>query len=283
MKAKRLESSSDIERHIRAGAGQGVRESYRPWLTVKDVPSLGRSRIVKGLTLNRRHHLLSDLEYHYFLLCDYSSEVVDIREQFPLLPIEKTRELAEISNIKHPQQPRSKNPLIMTTDFLLTIENSEGKVFNAAKSIKYEEHLNDSRTCEKLELERLYWEDQGIPWEIITEKSLPMKSILNIDYIYGKAKVSLSENIKSPGVISRFLSMLELHNDQEKTLSSIIKDASRNLPLTAEDAKHLFFHCVWSRHICIDIHSSTVELRKSVPFTINHSTSQENERDLKAC
>lgn len=76
----------DINRWLQQGVGSGVEGSYKPWLRVSDVPSKGRSRRVRGLKSGRVHHLLSDLEYAIFLMAEYSTLIVDIREQFPLLP-----------------------------------------------------------------------------------------------------------------------------------------------------------------------------------------------------
>ncbi|MCY1539566.1 hypothetical protein D9M68_751600 [compost metagenome] len=95
LRGKRFLTPEDIRRHIKAGAGQGEGSSYKPWLTVRDVPSEGRSRIVKALKAGRSCHLLSDLEYHYFLVCDSSNEIIDYREQFPLLPVSETQRCAD--------------------------------------------------------------------------------------------------------------------------------------------------------------------------------------------
>lgn len=51
-----------------------------PWLRVLDVPSHGRSRKVHGVKIDSLHHPLSDLEYGYLLVAEFSSEVLDIRE-----------------------------------------------------------------------------------------------------------------------------------------------------------------------------------------------------------
>jgi len=43
----------------------------------QDVPSHGRSRKVLGVKTDRLHHLLSDLEYGYLLVSEFSPDVVD--------------------------------------------------------------------------------------------------------------------------------------------------------------------------------------------------------------
>lgn len=70
---------------INEGRGQGYLNSYKPWITVRDSNSQGRSHRVYGHTTKRTHHLLSDLELATFLLLDWNSSVTDIREKFPYL------------------------------------------------------------------------------------------------------------------------------------------------------------------------------------------------------
>lgn len=50
------------------GTGEGA--AYQPWLTVKDVPSSGRSHRLRGLKTGRVHHLLSDIERDLFYVLD---------------------------------------------------------------------------------------------------------------------------------------------------------------------------------------------------------------------
>ena len=59
---------------------------------------------------------MSNLERDYFYLLDWSSTVTDIREQYPLLPQEETLKIAEQCNIKHPRDPKTNHPIVMTTD-----------------------------------------------------------------------------------------------------------------------------------------------------------------------
>ena len=46
------------------------------------------------------------------------------------------------------------------------------------------EALSDARTIEKLELERRYWLQKGVPWWLITEKDIPSVVTQNISWLY---------------------------------------------------------------------------------------------------
>ena len=71
-----------IDRMLKQGRGRGTHEKYKPWLTVRDVPSLGKSSRDKGWKTGRPHHFLSILELLYYLILEWSQMVTDIREQY---------------------------------------------------------------------------------------------------------------------------------------------------------------------------------------------------------
>jgi hypothetical protein len=92
-----------IEQMIRDGRGQGEGKDYLPWLQVGDFSSQGRSHRVNGIKINRIHHFFSDLEQQYYYILMWQDDVIDIREQFPLLPVSHTESIAEELGVKHPQ------------------------------------------------------------------------------------------------------------------------------------------------------------------------------------
>ena len=156
MRGRKFKTEADVERHRKKGFGEGAGVSYMPWLRVQDVPSQGRSHRIPGVKSDRVHHLLSDLERAYHLVCEFSEDVIDIREQYPLFPREKTQAIASSKGIRHPTYPGSSVPLVMTTDFLLTIRQLDGSEKLVARSVKYTKELagKDSlRTLEKLKIE----------------------------------------------------------------------------------------------------------------------------------
>jgi hypothetical protein len=103
-----------------------------------------------------------------------------IREQFPL-PLETTLEIAKKIGIPHPAD-RRKNPVVMTTDFLVTVSTPSGNV-DWARAIKPSSQLQKQRVIEKLEIERIYWQTNNISWGIVTEREMPRILVKNIDYL----------------------------------------------------------------------------------------------------
>ena len=59
-----------IAQFEKEGRGQGAKADYKPWLTIQEVPSFGRSTRLLGIHSGRIHHFLSDIERSLFYLLD---------------------------------------------------------------------------------------------------------------------------------------------------------------------------------------------------------------------
>jgi len=181
-KRKTQLTEKKISEMEKEGRGQGAGENYKPWINIQDFPSSGLVTRSKGWKTKRIHHFLSKLERDYFYVLEWNRNVVDIREQYPLSR-EDTLFIAENKGLKHPTDPKSKIPIVMTTDFLITLSNSEG-ITHVARTIKPSKELENERTIEKFEIERSYWEQLGIEWGIITEKEMPKNMIENVEWLH---------------------------------------------------------------------------------------------------
>lgn len=171
-----------IARYIKAGKGQGELEKYIPWLNVQDFSSKGNVTRINGWKTKRKHEFFSNLERSYFFLLDWSDNVVDIREQFPM-DREKTFNIAEEKGISHSNDESSDTIIPMTTDFFVTLVKNKSSVY-LARTVKPSKELEDPRVIEKFEIEREYWEGKGIDWGIITEKELPAMLVKNIQWVH---------------------------------------------------------------------------------------------------
>jgi hypothetical protein len=168
-----------IKRLTKEKRGQGFGKHYKPFLTVRDVPSKGRVHRRPSITHGRIVHLLSDLELAAFLLFDWKKSVIDIREQFPLDP-ERTLNIAKRLGIKHPAV-RGVNQ-VMTTDLVIDYE-CDGQIISQAVSVKYQQDLENQRVVEKQELERRFWEGEKVAWYVFTENEVPRTLVQNIKWL----------------------------------------------------------------------------------------------------
>jgi hypothetical protein len=182
-KRRSLARLNSIDSHCLAGFGQGEGAAYKPWLRVQDVPSLGRVHRIKGWKHGRVHHLLSDLEARVFFIYEWSLQISDIREQYPLLPLDETLTIAKECGVAHPADIRSKQPIVMTTDFVLTIKKGLATTYHA-RTIKYAADLIKARTLEKLEIERRYWQARRVDWGIVTEPQASIALAQNVKWVH---------------------------------------------------------------------------------------------------
>lgn len=182
--ARKLKWSEESISCLQAeGYGKGIGANYKPWIQIQDFSSQGNSRRVFSRKTGRVHHLLSDVEWHLFLMLEYADTVLDIREQFPL-PRDETLSIAAKKNIKHPLYPGTKVATVMTCDFLVTLYLSGQKVLRAF-SCKRSDTAHDLRTLEKLEIERTYFSELDISHHLVFHSELPKNKIANLIWCRG--------------------------------------------------------------------------------------------------
>jgi hypothetical protein len=226
---------------IKEGRGQGEGENYKPWLTIQDVPSNGVVSRENSWTVGRIHHLMSRLELNYFYVLDWSDAVVDIREQYPLLPIERTIEISEDLGVAHPKDPETKEYTPITTDFFLKIKK-DNKEFFCARTVKPSNQLT-KRTIEKFSIEKQFYDEQGIDWMIVTDQHLPKGLVHNIEWIHNAknldfAPSDIEEKMLPNLAQSLFVDIISL----DKPLSTITNDFDRKVGLSVGSSLFIVQH-----------------------------------------
>ncbi|MFD2179762.1 TnsA endonuclease N-terminal domain-containing protein [Veronia pacifica] len=180
-RGRKLECDRDFERALKNKYGVGQGSEYKPWLRIQDVKSKGKRSLIFGRKVHREHHMMSSIESEHFNLAEFSNSVVDIREQFPLFPLNLTQKIAKIIGVEHPKHIKTKEPIIMTTDQLLTIQSPQGISYHAV-SVKPEDDSDVIRTLEKQDIERVYWELQGVKFHFFTGNELTKVQSNNLDW-----------------------------------------------------------------------------------------------------
>ncbi|WP_273130106.1 TnsA endonuclease N-terminal domain-containing protein [Bacillus weihaiensis] len=247
--------TSKIDKWIKEGRGSGIGADYKPWLNIQDVSSLGRSTRLKGIKTGRQHEFLSDLERNYFYLTEYSDFVVDIREQFPLLPLEETIIIADELGIKHPTDPKNGEPIVMTTDFLLTLDKGQG-VFEVARTIKMKDELLKERVLEKFEIEREYWQRRDIDWGIVTEEDIPKTMARNISYIHDYYDIrdfdSFSEMI-GQHIEDLAMALLQQLIHTKENIRTVTSTFDKEVHLPLGSSLTLFYHLLAQKVIKVNM------------------------------
>lgn len=189
-RGRRFTSLESYEKALKEGVGVGSGEFYQPWLRPQDFTrSKGNRSAIRGLKTFRQHSMMSGIETEFFYLAEFNDAVIDIREQFPLLPLTLTQRIARIINVEHPVLRRKAGekgtqavPAIMTTDFVLTFQNPDGSVRYQAYSIKSDEIIT-KRNAEKQEIERLFWEGINVRFQVYTGSDATRTKSANISWV----------------------------------------------------------------------------------------------------
>lgn len=191
-KRNRAVTEKVIAKKVAQNRGTGVNESYKPWDTIQENVSNGIAARHSSIKANRVVHLMNELETKYFYLLEWATNVVDIRERFPLEDVDIAISLANARGIKYPIDPISKQPIVLNTSFMVTLTIDDKEV-NVARTVCYSKDLGKKKFVEKLEIQREYWGKQGIDWGIVTEKEIPNTLSKNIEWIH---KVLCEDRLK---------------------------------------------------------------------------------------
>lgn len=188
-----------VQNFIAQGRGQGQGLTYRPWLQIQDVPSLGRSHRPYGIKTNRVHHFLSDGEWKSFLKFEADPTVVDIREQFPMDRLQTLRAAIKLG-YKHPVTSDG-TPYVMTVDFLIT-RRVNGEYSIEPYTFKYAPATLSKRDNELIEIAEMFWRDNGFKLRVIDETFFDEALVLNYDSVRTYFEISSLAFFRNTNVLS---------------------------------------------------------------------------------
>jgi hypothetical protein len=251
-------TADDVARWKTQGLGVGEGAYYKPWIDVRCFSSRGRMSRRLGATTGRVHHLFSDNESCFFLMADYAADVVDIREQFPLFPESATQRVASSLGVRHPSYPRSRTPIVMTTDFLLTRIDKAGKRSLVAFSIKSADDLcgrSRKSVLTKLEIERRYWLMRGVPWYLFTNAEFDKIVIDNLEWLsYFMVERDVDRGAFE-AQLPQFLAAFNTPSSQGLMLADRLREcmAMFGTAVSPELAADMFRYCAWHKLINLDL------------------------------
>lgn len=255
-KRTRNNGSRATERRLAEGRGQGRGADYKPWIEIHDLASHGQANRVKSPLHGRTCHLHSQLETDWFFTLHALPGLKDIREQYPLLELEETLGIADQLGIVHPTEPKSQEPCVASTDFLLTIHDDLRDI-ETAIAIKPAADLASERVLEKLEIERVYWSARKTDWRILTEKELPRALVKNMRWVHPHLDLPESGEFR-PELILRIRTVMEPGiTDGTRSLVAIATECDDRLGLMPGAAlcvaRHLIGIGVWPVDLTVEI------------------------------
>lgn len=186
---------------LKDGRGQGRGEDYIPFIQANDnkVASEGWLTRTPGWHSNRIHHTLSKYEFQYLLMQEWAEPIIDIREQYPL-PIEETQRIARKLNIRHPHLDG--HDVVLSSDFMLTSIDRKDLEIELPRTVKPTYKLS-KRTLELFEIERRFYQENGLHWKVVYDTGRPINFIKNIDWLHDAKRPDIR-----PGLDSQVVEMV---------------------------------------------------------------------------
>lgn len=251
-------SEEKFKRFLKEGRGQGEGKDYKPWLTVQDFPSKGRSSRVRSIKTGRIHHFLSDIEtrYFYFLEYDEGNKILDIREFYPLLDFEEVVQDKGGLRIDLFADKKTGCPYVLTTTFLVTLNAGNGKTNYAARSIKAASELEKNITLQKLEIERRYWQAKGVDWAVVTNKDINPIKAKNVEWVISSLHSLDDTGFTENDLVELGTALILRIYGSTKPIRSITADFDRDYSLDNGTGLFLFRYLIAKKAIKIDMDSS---------------------------
>ena len=200
------------ERHM----GEGHDEKYKPYITTSEFNSQGTTSVIKDWKTGRGVHCLSQGEMLWYYILRWDDNNIDIREQFPL-DIDETNKIAIENDFRLPGNGNH----IMTTDFL--VDQADGT--KIAYSVKANKALS-KRALQLLCIEKIYWQNQGIEYQMLFKDDINKILATNIRIIvefYDATKVfntysAIKHKIAIKEYVIDMKKILLTNNDFDKLL-----------------------------------------------------------------
>jgi hypothetical protein len=247
-RARRRMDAEGIQRQIAEGYGQGHGSDYKPWLPIQRASTRGHRWRVQGWTHQRAYHLYTEAQQRYFYILDLAPGVTEIREQFPLLPLEATLAIAERLGVEHPREPGASYPRVLVTDFLVTAGGVEHpRVVCDAGALEH------PRLLEILEIARLYWAERNCALKVVTEQEASLTLARNAVWLHALLRLDHFPQLHRPDLPQIAQDLAERLIERPGTrLSEVALGCDAALGLRAGESLLLARHLLASQQWLVD-------------------------------
>jgi hypothetical protein len=217
---------------------------YEPFLHATDIrraTSSGCREI--GFKSGRVHHMVSKQEFWAFQILDWSPRVLSIKEQYPIDP-EITWRICCENGLEH---SRLGDGLTVTTiDFYLAVMEGQ-KIVHKAIDVKMSEKLQDKEVLRKLEITRIWCEQESIRHRFWTERDIDLTLANNIKDM--RDSLNIEEFNISKLQIESVRIFLDSRLNSGSPLSDLGLQSDKTMGLEAGTslriAKHLIMKGTW--------------------------------------
>jgi len=229
---------------------------YVSFIKTQDIKSQGsKSRTPDFASPGQDRDLLSTNERHFFYRLRFSKKFASIKEQFPLLPLERAAAIAKQLNLRYSTYPYTSNvQVVMTSDFYCIALNGQKVVYSIKDEVAHEKlsAKQQQNVDNKLKIERAFWETQGVKWHLIKSRTLKNVFTQNLEQLFPAYELKLPLSM----LLSRWLKCLQqtIENNHSIALRDAVETISQTLSISYPDSVFIFQHCVWHKKILVDLH-----------------------------
>lgn len=182
-----------IQTKLQNNFGTGENKTYKPWIEVGEFGSKGTTANPIDWKTGRTFHLLSQGELLVWYIMNFNDDVEWIKEQFPLNP-EETILIAQSLKIKHPIDLQKNEFRIMTTDFLVKM-NDGSRFAISVKSDSRKFEINKRQQSLKL-IEQTYWQRHGVEFMVVFKNEINEILARNISMVTQYYNIDKNETDK---------------------------------------------------------------------------------------
>ena len=224
---------------------------YIPFIDLRDIKSDGaKGRTPDYENARKDKRLLSTNERLFAYILMFDDRIMWSKEQYPLLPIERSVAIAKRLKIRHPKYPGTNVDVVMTSDFYCGKFDGNEVVY----SIKDDEKIKSLTAREKKNLEnkekiqRAFWESKGIKYYLIYSSTYKSSILVrNLVKLAKNSKISFELELIRKRWLKSF--SLCLRSTSERRLSFLLKATSESMGIEYEQSVKLFKHCLWHKLI----------------------------------
>ena len=257
-------------------------KQYVPYLKVKRTPTVGKGSKVFNPESDSTHEVLSIMETQLLRYLNFLPNVIDVKTQYPLLPIVKTLEIADAMDVKHPSYtPKGKRirpelkinqAVTMTSDYFIDYFDEDGVENQCAIALKTidsnglfsDKEKRDLNIRKKLNVEAEFWRLDGLSWRLFTSAMPCFKEHFARNLL--EAEVRSEQYIEDTvleQVAQSFKQWFEVM--PRACFSSLLSEIAAQLSISTGKVRIAFWKLIWRQRLPVDI-SKEIIFNRPLPI-----------------
>ncbi len=244
--AKNVQILPHLRPKLAKGIGLGSGAKFKPWESFRSEGRAGTSRIRKGLKTGRVHDLPSASHRALFMLNERRSDVLDIREGFPILQLDHTLQLCAQMGVAHPKKDGLPDPVVI--DFLITRRIEDELVFQA-QTLFSGSALDAGQQPSLLDVQRAWCQPKGIDWYGVSTTELTQTVVDTLDFFRGWVR---HRYVPDDGEVLRVVSAFGKMHSPSESLRELITRCARRIRIEYSRCENAVRYAGWTGAIRID-------------------------------